>query len=102
MLLIRNVCTENGNFHKNHSIPSIKVALSERKPFAIVDQNGKPNGLDVQIIENFAKKLNLRLEYFFVNLSLNYVFANENNVKALDIETLLGYVLSSHCITQLV
>lgn len=51
----------------------ITVALSERRPFVTVDEN-KLGGLDVSIIENFAKKLKLEVNYVQINESLNLVF----------------------------
>lgn len=88
------VFTENQRFSQTRPIRKIKVSLSERRPFVVLGQNGKAKGLDVIIIENFAAKYNLQLEYFHLNLSLNFVFANKDNFKALPMDTLLGYVLS--------
>lgn len=69
------------NFHLYSDVnfkQKITVALSERKPFVFHDQNGILKGLDVSIIESFAKKHNLLINYVFVNVSLNYVFTNED------------------------
>lgn len=65
-------------------IPSdhkITVALSERKPFTYLDQNGVPKGLDILIIENFAKKFKFQLDFIIVNSSLNYIFTNEEYLR---------------------
>lgn len=60
----------------------ITVTLSERKPFVFLDENGAPKGLDVLIIENFARKLNLKIDYFIVDSSLNYIFNDKNYFNA--------------------
>lgn len=57
----------------------ITVAVSERKPFVVIDQSGKPKGLDVLIIEHFARKFNLHIDFIIVNASLNYIFASNKN-----------------------
>lgn len=63
----------------------ITVAISERRPFVTVDQNGRQSGLDVSIIENFAKKFHFQVEYVKINQSLNSVFSmkdfNENKIQ---------------------
>lgn len=51
----------------------ITVTLSGRKPFVILNSDGAPKGLDVLIIENFAKKLNLQIDYSVVNRSQNNI-----------------------------
>lgn len=56
----------------------ITVALSERKPFVIVNQNGQRSGLDISIIENFAQTLKRQVEYINVHESLNTVFAKKD------------------------
>lgn len=71
----------------------ITVALSERRPFVILDQNGTPKGLDISIIENFAKKFHLQIDYIVINSSLNYVFANEESSIASSIFNDLKYVI---------
>lgn len=59
-----------------HSIPSvsfdhrINVAVSERASTA-VRSVGKSNNLGLVIIENFAKKLKLEVEYFTVDTSIS-------------------------------
>lgn len=67
----------------------ITVALSERNPFVILNQNGAPKGLDILIIENFARKLNLQIDYFLVNISLNYIFIDEDSFNAFPDQTFL-------------
>lgn len=64
------------NYQPNREIT---VALSERPPFVIFDRNGTPNGLDVLIIKNFAKKLKLQIDFLIVNTSLNQVFATKQD-----------------------
>lgn len=67
----------------------ITVALSERNPFVILNQNGAPKGLDILIIENFARKSNLQIDYFLVNMSLNYIFVDEDSFNAFPDQTSL-------------
>lgn len=69
----------------------ITVALSERKPFVIFDGNKSPRGLDVTIIENFAQKFKLQIDYYICNSSLNNVFANEENFESFSEKTDLTY-----------
>lgn len=64
-----------------HPNREITVALSERKPFVILNQNEAPKGLDVLIIENFASKNNLRIKYRVINSSLNTALSNSLRVK---------------------
>lgn len=66
----------------NHSDHRITVALSEQFPFVFLDQNETPKGLDVLIIENFAKQLYVQIDYVIFNSSLNYVFANKKHFSA--------------------
>src|SRR5215468_785866 len=74
--------TAKKSFPKLSPHHDITVTLSERKPFVILNENGQPQGLDTLIIENFAHKFNLKIKYFVVNTSLNYIFSNENNFNA--------------------
>lgn len=55
----------------------IAVTLSERNPFVIYNPKGNPRGLDVVIIQNFAKQFNFVIKYVFVNESLNHVFSDD-------------------------
>lgn len=64
---------------KNHPDLTITVALSERKPFVILDGNATPTGLDVLIIENFARKFNLKIKYIIMNTSMNDIFIKMEN-----------------------
>lgn len=57
----------------------INVLISERNPFFILEKTGSPRDLDVSIIENFAVKFNLQINYIFINSSLNSVVANEDH-----------------------
>lgn len=68
---------------------TITVALSQQKPFVILDKNGSPTGLDVSIMENFAKKFNIHIDYIVVNSSLNYVLTNETNINSLFSQSIL-------------
>lgn len=56
----------------------ITVALSERRPFVVFDEDGTPKGLDVLLIENFARKFNFQIDYYimdsFENLNIEGYF----------------------------
>lgn len=67
----------------------ISVAVSERNPFVVFDQNGGQSiGLDVSIVKNFAKKFGFEIDYTVLNASLNYIFANKENLKTFPVETI--------------
>lgn len=52
--------------------------FSNREPFVIEDKiNYVLNGLDVSIMENFAKKFNFKTEYIRSNQPLNLAFHSE-------------------------
>lgn len=55
----------------------IIVGYSKREPFVYTNKDGTLRGLDVMIMENFAGKLNLKLEYVEHNISLNEISNNE-------------------------
>lgn len=59
----------------------IIVGFTKREPFVYTDQHGNRNGLDIMIMENFARKHNLKLEYIEHNISLNEI---SNNKKAFE------------------
>lgn len=63
-------------------IDKITVAFSKQEPFVSIDQSGRLKGLDVSIITNFAQKLNLKVEFLFINASLNYILSNEKIFEA--------------------
>lgn len=73
--------------HPNHN--KISVALFGRSPFIMLNQNEAPKGIDIILIETFAQKLNLKINYFLVNTSLNYVFSDETNFNAYQNQTSL-------------
>lgn len=53
----------------NSTTQKIIVAVEQRKPFSIVNENGTLSGLGVQIIDQFARKLNLAVDYLVINSS---------------------------------
>lgn len=71
----------NQTIPQAHLYRKITVAVSEQKPFSYLDQNGKPKGIDVEIIENFGRKFNLQIDYVPFNTSLNFQFINEKNFR---------------------
>lgn len=82
ILLNRGEVVGKQAFPKLSPDHKITVTLSERKPFVFLNENGAPKGLDVLIIENFARKLNLKIDYFIVDSSLNYIFTDKNYFNA--------------------
>lgn len=69
---------EKQAFSKLRPKKKITVTLSGRKPFVILNSNGAPKGLDVTIMENFAKRLNFGIDYSLVNGSQNYIPADRS------------------------
>lgn len=76
-----------------HSHDKITVTLSERQPFVIFNPERSPTGLDVLIIQNFAQKFNLKVEYHFVYESLNHVFSDAKYFNARSIDQKLRFVI---------
>lgn len=62
----------------------ITVAFSERKPFVKnansinFGQNGRLQGLDIFLIEHFAQKLHIHINYLRINSSINVIFNDKN------------------------
>lgn len=90
-LLITIVAAERQSLRGSRSIHRITVALSEQVLFVILNQNKTPTGLNVLIIENFAKKIQLQIDYVIFNSSLNCIFAKEKIFDAFSIENNLRY-----------
>lgn len=59
----------------------IFVAFSARVPFVYRSKTGKLKGLDILIIENFAKKLKFNVKYVEYNTSFNEMFSKEETFK---------------------
>lgn len=55
----------------------IRVMASQMKPFVFYDKNTL-KGLDIDIIENFAKKFKLKVKYITKNKSLNEAFSTQD------------------------
>lgn len=64
----------------------ITVAIAEQKPFTEFDEDGVPKGLDVKIIENFAMKYHLQVDFVNINLSMNKMFASERISEAFPVQ----------------
>lgn len=77
ILLLKMVVTVNSMPLMSNK-DKIIVALSERKPFVILNSKKEPRGLDVIMIQNFAEKFSFDVKYVVVNESLNYVFSDEH------------------------
>lgn len=74
---------------EHHFDRKITVAIPTRNSIAVLDRNAIPRGLDVLIVENFAQKFDLQIDYIVINSSLDRVLSNEYGCDAL----LLRYVL---------
>lgn len=59
----------------------ISVLLSDQKPFATLSESGASNGLDVLILNCFARRNNLLANYVHLNESLNNVLAHQKYFK---------------------
>lgn len=59
----------------------LAVLLSNQKPFATLSKSGASSGLDVLILNSFAKRNNLQANYVHLNESLNYVLAYQEYFK---------------------
>lgn len=59
------------------SIRKITVMASQVHPYVFHDKQQSVRGLDVDIIENFAKRFNFDIEYVIRNKSLKEVFSSE-------------------------
>lgn len=62
------------------SADRIVVGFAKREPFIYANKFGTLKGLDVSIMENFARKLKLKLEFVEQNFSLNEVSNNNKNL----------------------
>lgn len=60
----------------------ITVAFSERTPFVKVSEK-KLIGVDISIIENFARHYKFQISYVNLNTSLNHIFIEENEYNKL-------------------
>ena len=58
------------------SLDKLTVMMSQANPFAF-HENGVFKGLEVKIVENFAKKLKLNVNYILANESLNEIFLTD-------------------------
>lgn len=65
----------------SRSKEEILVAFSVRPPFAYKDKNGILKGLDILIIENFAKKFDLQIKFIQFNESLNQMLSKEETIE---------------------
>lgn len=59
------------------SSAEITVAFSKRDPFVVRNQYGELGGLDILIINNFARKVHLNVKYMEQNSSLNEILENQ-------------------------
>ena len=58
----------------------IIVGFSKREPFIYANKSGTLKGLDISIMENFARKFNLKLEFVEQKISLNELSNNNKKV----------------------
>lgn len=95
ILVFFGILFAGGVASQEHELPrsnkEIVVAFSKRPPFVFYDENGALRGLDVSIIENFAKKFNFRIKYNEFNESLNEVFSREETIENILVSVNLRY-----------
>lgn len=69
------------HFIEIKSIQTFNVMISPAEPFAYFDvKQNTFKGLDVEIIRNFGRKFNLKMNYFVTNETLNNVFSSKNRL----------------------
>lgn len=62
-----------------HGNKKIRVMVSQYEPYVIFKNNSyQPYGLDIAILDNFALKYNLTIEYIRMNVSLHQIFNSAN------------------------
>lgn len=61
----------------SNPIQKLIIMASQAKPY-VYEQKQSFRGLDIDIIENFAKKHNLKIEYVSASESLREVFGSED------------------------
>lgn len=81
IILLTSVRTEN----------KLTVAFTEQKPFVILNQNGTPSGLDVLIVQNFAKHFNFELKFLPINQSLSSIFSDGRHLEDSSFQQILKY-----------
>lgn len=67
---------------KSHPNDKITVLLSDQKSFVATCRRQMAKRLPRLIIENFAQKFHSKVDYFVVNESVSFTFANQQNMKA--------------------
>lgn len=80
MIIRINHCSSN----HNSTGREIRVMISDHIPYAINQQKDglfKPQGLDITILNHFAKIHGLKLKYIKANESLSYVFSSAETIQ---------------------
>lgn len=74
-----SILTFLSNFLDVASINQLKIMASPIEPFVIYNPNQSTLiGLDVKIIENFAKRFNLETNFIITNESLLEIFSSDD------------------------
>lgn len=73
----------------------LTVLSFDQKPLTAKLQDKALGRLEKLIIENFAHKFKLDIDYFTVNESLSFIFANEENLNAFSNISLLRYSVAN-------
>lgn len=64
------------------SMGELRVMVSQSEPFAIHDSNRQSlKGLDVKMMDHFARKLHLEVKYIIANESLNVEFSLDDHTE---------------------
>lgn len=72
------------NSYANSDHSKISVLISKYEPFVFFTNETEsqgPKGLDISILNNFAKKFNLQIEYIQSNESLREAIVSEHKFK---------------------
>lgn len=68
---------------EQYSNRKITVVIPKQNPVALLDDNDIRRGLDVLIIENFAQKFNLPINFKITKYSANYILSNQEGLNTL-------------------
>lgn len=85
----------------SNQIPNrkIKVMASIAKPF-VFQEKQLLKGMEIEMINNFASKMHLNVEYFIANGSLNEVFSRTDTLNQFMQSIAHLYVILNHIISN--
>ena len=74
------LCEGNHHDFKTNKINKITVMASQAKPF-VFRKEESINGMEIEMINNFAKTFKLHVDYIIANESLKEVFSDRKQTK---------------------